>query len=369
MFLQRVQQKTGRVPMIYTSVRVFNSLLGGPAGFKPFPLWVASWNVRCPNIPNPPWTRWTFWQSSATGTVAGFSDPVDCRQLQRDVRGPDGVREGPVGAKRARIAVARIGVRWRPWRRAFGRWNRPRRSWGTRGRHGHAGLTRTTLRQSSEQPSAHDLAGRRGDGERHPGRGPRRPRRKLRSGSPLELRASSAVPRQRYAAPAVADDRPPAELSEHSYGRELFAKLGQAAEIGQSWAERICGASCVRKRRGRSTTRGRWRSRDSRSRRFASSDPRLLEPLARACSAGAAAWWERRPMRYRIAPATWHLETAPDERELCMFVADGVRCERRTEWLIGSAAALAYAYLCGVHLDFVRQPGQPAEAVEQTNVR
>lgn len=77
MFLQRVQQKTGRVPMIYTSVRVFNSLLGGPAGFGPYPLWVANWNVRCPNIPDPPWTRWTFWQSSATGTVAGFSDPVD----------------------------------------------------------------------------------------------------------------------------------------------------------------------------------------------------------------------------------------------------------------------------------------------------
>jgi lysozyme len=76
-FLQRVQQKTGRVPMIYTSVRVFNSLLGGPPGFNPYPLWVANWNVRCPNIPNPPWTRWTVWQSSATGTVAGFSDPVD----------------------------------------------------------------------------------------------------------------------------------------------------------------------------------------------------------------------------------------------------------------------------------------------------
>ena len=76
-FLQRVQQNTGRVPLIYTSVRVFNSLLGGPAGFDPYPLWVANWNVRCPNIPDPPWTRWTVWQSSATGTVAGFSDPVD----------------------------------------------------------------------------------------------------------------------------------------------------------------------------------------------------------------------------------------------------------------------------------------------------
>src|SRR5262249_16954672 len=67
----------GRVPMIYTSVRVFDSLLGGPSGFNPYFLWVANWNVRCPNIPNPPWTRWTVWQSSATGTVAGFSDPVD----------------------------------------------------------------------------------------------------------------------------------------------------------------------------------------------------------------------------------------------------------------------------------------------------
>jgi lysozyme len=96
-FLQRVQQRTGRVPMIYTSVRVFNSLLGGPSGFNPYPLWVANWNVRCPNIPNPPWTRWTFWQSSATGTVAGFSDPVDVdsfngtsADLMAFVRSPSG---------------------------------------------------------------------------------------------------------------------------------------------------------------------------------------------------------------------------------------------------------------------------------------
>jgi hypothetical protein len=61
--------------------------------------------------------------------------------------------------------------------------------------------------------------------------------------------------------------------------------------------------------------------------------------------------------------------TAFDERERCMFVGDGGRCERRTQWLIGSVAELVYAYLCGVHLDFVRQPGQPAEVVEQTSVR
>jgi lysozyme len=99
-FLQRVQQKTGRVPMIYTSVRVFNSLLGTPSGFDPYFLWVANWNVRCPNIPNPPWKRWTVWQSSATGTVAGFSDPVDvdnfngtAADLMAFVKAPSGPSE------------------------------------------------------------------------------------------------------------------------------------------------------------------------------------------------------------------------------------------------------------------------------------
>ena len=160
------------------------------------------------------------------------------------------------------------------------------------------------------------------------------------------------------------DDRPSADRSEHSFGHELFAKQRQAAEIGQWWAERIC--------RGELRAQPAWPQHDEKTlaiarqhvASLAKNDPRLLEPLARACSAGAAAWWERRPMRYRIEPATWHLETAPDERVRCMFVADGVRCERRTEWLIGSLADLAYAYLCGVHLDFVRQPGQRAEVVE-----
>jgi hypothetical protein len=48
-----------------------------------------------------------------------------------------------------------------------------------------------------------------------------------------------------------------------------------------------------------------------------------------------------------------------------MFVGDGDRCERRPEWRIGSVAELDYAYLCGKHLDFVRQPGQLAEVIEQ----
>jgi hypothetical protein len=163
----------------------------------------------------------------------------------------------------------------------------------------------------------------------------------------------------------VIDDRPPTELPEPSHDRDLLAKRDQAVEIAQGWAERIC----------RSDLRAceAWLEHDAealaiarqQAASLATHDPRLLEDLARACSTGAAAWWERRPMRYRIAPTTWYLATAPDERERCMFVADGDRCEHRPEWRIGSVAELDYAYLCGVHLDFVRRPGQLAEVIEQ----
>lgn len=163
----------------------------------------------------------------------------------------------------------------------------------------------------------------------------------------------------------MTDDRPPTELPESSHDRDLLAKRDHAVEIAQGWAERIC--------RGDLQAREAWPEHDDKALAvarqqvapLAGNDPRLLEDLARASSAGAAAWWDRRPMRYRIAPTTWRLETASDERERCMFVGDGERCERRPEWRIGSVAELDYAYLCGVHLDFVRQPGQLAEVIEQ----
>ncbi|HEX3475734.1 MAG TPA: hypothetical protein VHT91_11960 [Kofleriaceae bacterium] len=151
----------------------------------------------------------------------------------------------------------------------------------------------------------------------------------------------------------MTDDRPPTELPEPSDGRDLPANLGQAVDVlraREAWPEHDTKALAIA-----------WQQVAS----HASNDPRLLEDLARACSAGAAAWWERKPMRHRIAPATWRLETAPDERERCMFVGDGERCEHRPEWRIGSVAELDYAYLCGAHLDLVRQPGQLAEVIEQ----
>jgi lysozyme len=79
-FLQRVQQKTGRTPLIYTSHRVMDTLLGSPTGFSNFPLWVANWGVSCPGMPSE-WSEWAIWQSSATATVPGISSMVDLDQF------------------------------------------------------------------------------------------------------------------------------------------------------------------------------------------------------------------------------------------------------------------------------------------------
>ncbi len=76
-FLDEVKKKTGRAPILYTSPSFFTGTLGNPAGFDPYLLWVANWQVNCPNIPSPPWKDWTIWQSADNGNVAGINSAVD----------------------------------------------------------------------------------------------------------------------------------------------------------------------------------------------------------------------------------------------------------------------------------------------------
>jgi hypothetical protein len=87
-------------------------------------------------------------------------------------------------------------------------------------------------------------------------------------------------------------------LCERCYGRELTAKRPQARVVGECWAERIC--------RGELRRIAAWPEDGGKAigiaRRLVSAlarDPRLLDELAVACSRGAAAWWQRRPARYR----------------------------------------------------------------------
>jgi hypothetical protein len=88
------------------------------------------------------------------------------------------------------------------------------------------------------------------------------------------------------------------ELCEACYGRELTAKRPQARVVGECWAERIC--------RGELRAQPAWPESERAlaiARRLVGAlakDSRLLDELALGCVRGAAAWWQRRPPRYRI---------------------------------------------------------------------
>ena len=65
-FLQTVTAATGKTGILYVSP----AFLSNYSSFANFSLWIANWGVSCPDVPSP-WATWTFWQTSATGTVPG----------------------------------------------------------------------------------------------------------------------------------------------------------------------------------------------------------------------------------------------------------------------------------------------------------
>jgi len=72
-WLERIERRTRRRPLVYTSPSM-GELLDGQLG--DYPLWVAHYGVECPTLPDG-WSRWTFWQHSSDGRVAGVNGPVD----------------------------------------------------------------------------------------------------------------------------------------------------------------------------------------------------------------------------------------------------------------------------------------------------
>lgn len=66
-----LQKATGMKPIVYTSPGFANPIL--PSGFgSDSTLWVANWQVSCPNTPSA-WSAWAFWQSADNGTVPGIT--------------------------------------------------------------------------------------------------------------------------------------------------------------------------------------------------------------------------------------------------------------------------------------------------------
>lgn len=61
----RVEQATGRKPMIYTGPYFWEASVGSSA-FAENPLWIAHYGVSCPKLPTP-WTGFKFWQYGDSG--------------------------------------------------------------------------------------------------------------------------------------------------------------------------------------------------------------------------------------------------------------------------------------------------------------
>jgi lysozyme len=68
-FLAAVTKSTGKTAILYMSSAF---LSGSYPALAPYPLWVANYGVTCPGVPST-WSSWTYWQDSATGSVAGIS--------------------------------------------------------------------------------------------------------------------------------------------------------------------------------------------------------------------------------------------------------------------------------------------------------
>jgi GH25 family lysozyme M1 (1,4-beta-N-acetylmuramidase) len=81
-WLQRVNQRLGVKPMIYTNASFWRNAMGDSRWFADngySMLWIASWGTSNPSVPASGWggRSWTFWQYTSGGSVPGISGRVD----------------------------------------------------------------------------------------------------------------------------------------------------------------------------------------------------------------------------------------------------------------------------------------------------
>jgi lysozyme len=83
-WIARVESVTGRKPIVYTGKFFWNDNVQSSA-FASYPLWIAQYTSNtCPDLPTP-WSDWSFFQFTDSGTVAGISGPVDTNRFNGDL--------------------------------------------------------------------------------------------------------------------------------------------------------------------------------------------------------------------------------------------------------------------------------------------
>ncbi|MGO4615295.1 glycoside hydrolase family 25 protein [Nocardia sp. 2YAB30] len=76
-YLNTVQALTGRLPIIYTYPRFWQSAMADNTEFTSYPLWIADYRGNAqPEVPGG-WPTWTFWQTTDRGTIPGIAARTD----------------------------------------------------------------------------------------------------------------------------------------------------------------------------------------------------------------------------------------------------------------------------------------------------
>ncbi|EEB63080.1 glycoside hydrolase family 25 protein [Corynebacterium amycolatum] len=76
-FLERVEEKTGETPMIYTYRWFWQHSMGNSTDFTDYPLWLAAYEDSAPTSLPGGWESMAFWQRSSTGRIDGIPTNVD----------------------------------------------------------------------------------------------------------------------------------------------------------------------------------------------------------------------------------------------------------------------------------------------------
>lgn len=119
-FLDTLEGRTGRTPMIYTGGYFWNDHVGSTA-FGRYPLWLANYTSRPqPTIVPMGWRTWTVWQWSSTGRVPGIEFNVDMNRMAGGLDtlhrlASDSFGVAPVGSLDAVTPVAPNKVRVAGW--------------------------------------------------------------------------------------------------------------------------------------------------------------------------------------------------------------------------------------------------------------
>jgi lysozyme len=84
-FLEEFARFSDQKPMIYTSVSKWHELIGPATPWaSDYDLWVAHYtNKPEPRLPQA-WDKWTFWQHTNEGQVAGYEGPIDLNRFNGD---------------------------------------------------------------------------------------------------------------------------------------------------------------------------------------------------------------------------------------------------------------------------------------------